>query len=176
MFRLQIRLEFVENDQYCVQICGDLQITQLEECDDGNNIPYDGCHLCKYSCPLNCEICSFGECLECKIKYQLSLNKKYCQPFCYNGIQITHNIFDKQSNNQLEIINICQQRCLIEFNLCIDDKCLHAMKDGNFKIINVSKFVEMDQMLLIQIELCDDGNYNDGDGCYDCQFECIEAM
>ncbi|CAD8129830.1 unnamed protein product [Paramecium sonneborni] len=34
--------DFVENDQNCVPICGDLQITQFEECDDGNNIPYDG--------------------------------------------------------------------------------------------------------------------------------------
>ncbi|CAD8108627.1 unnamed protein product [Paramecium sonneborni] len=165
--------DWVENDQNCVPICGDLQITQFEECDDGNNIPYDGCHLCKYSCPLNCEICQFGECLKCKMKYQISLNKKQCQPFCSNGIQINYDIFDKQSNNQLERINICQQRCSIECNLCIDDKCLQC-NDGWQLQDNKCHQVCGDGLIAINsIEVCDDGNYNDGDGCYQCQFECI---
>lgn len=35
----------------CTVNCGDKIIIAPEECDDGNMIPYDGCHECKISCP-----------------------------------------------------------------------------------------------------------------------------
>lgn len=68
--------EYNELEKICIPICGDSLITHFEECDDGNNVPYDGCHLCKYSCAHNCKTCQFGNCLECNVNYSLSLNKK----------------------------------------------------------------------------------------------------
>ena len=32
----------------CPDICGDGYITGLEECEDGNDVPFDGCFQCKY--------------------------------------------------------------------------------------------------------------------------------
>lgn len=32
----------------CPDICGDGVITGDEECEDGNNIEYDGCYNCRY--------------------------------------------------------------------------------------------------------------------------------
>lgn len=33
---------------HCIPICGDKIIVGDEECDDGNNDPFDGCFNCKY--------------------------------------------------------------------------------------------------------------------------------
>ncbi|CAD8214681.1 unnamed protein product [Paramecium octaurelia] len=67
---------FVFMDQSCISICGDEIITNLEQCEDGNNIPYDGCYLCKFSCPLNCQECLNGYCLQCNTEYQLLSNNQ----------------------------------------------------------------------------------------------------
>lgn len=44
-------------------ICGDGLVVDLEECDDGNNLPYDGCYNCKFECNITCIFCVYGECL-----------------------------------------------------------------------------------------------------------------
>ncbi|CAD8084373.1 unnamed protein product [Paramecium sonneborni] len=77
--------QFNQLEQSCIPICGDRIITQFEECDDGNNFPYDGCHLCKFSCPLFCNQCLFGKCFNCQIPFFLS--EKTCQ-LDYLGLDI----------------------------------------------------------------------------------------
>ncbi|CAD8167984.1 unnamed protein product [Paramecium octaurelia] len=67
---------FILMDSSCIPICGDGIITNLEECEDDNNIPYDGCYLCEFSCPLNCLECQNGYCLQCNTNYQLSSNNQ----------------------------------------------------------------------------------------------------
>lgn len=32
----------------------------LEKCDDGNEIPYDGCYKCEFSCHPDCTYCFDG--------------------------------------------------------------------------------------------------------------------
>ncbi|CAD8214685.1 unnamed protein product [Paramecium octaurelia] len=100
--------------------CGDLITTCDEECDDGNKVEHYGCHLCKYSCPLNCSECQFGKCKQCLPKYELIYGQcKYIcdgsesqedQEYisCYNRItnliengHYQHNLF----NNQILNIN-----------------------------------------------------------------------
>ncbi|CAK86549.1 unnamed protein product (macronuclear) [Paramecium tetraurelia] len=97
--------------------CGDLIITCDEECDDGNQVEHDGCHLCKYSCPLNCSECQFGECKQCLPKYELiyGLCKYICDGSesqedqenrsCYHRItnliengHYQHNLFNNQNS------------------------------------------------------------------------------
>ncbi|CAD8044305.1 unnamed protein product [Paramecium primaurelia] len=63
--------QYIEINNSCIPICGDLILTQQEECDDGNEYPYDGCHNCKFSCPLNCNICQFGQCLQENNSHQI---------------------------------------------------------------------------------------------------------
>ncbi|CAD8112061.1 unnamed protein product [Paramecium sonneborni] len=64
--------EFI--NQSCYSICGDQIITIEEECDDGNNIIFDGCFDCKYSCPENCYDQSVKVNINCKI--QINVNYK----------------------------------------------------------------------------------------------------
>lgn len=32
-------------------------MTENEDCEDGNDIPHDGCYNCKFSCPVLCKEC-----------------------------------------------------------------------------------------------------------------------
>ncbi|CAD8115105.1 unnamed protein product [Paramecium primaurelia] len=51
---------FIEDS--CQSICGDGIIAINEECDDGNEIEFDGCFNCRYTCETNCLDCKQGEC------------------------------------------------------------------------------------------------------------------
>lgn len=35
-----------QSENMCIPICGDQKLMLNEVCDDGNSIPYDGCHFC----------------------------------------------------------------------------------------------------------------------------------
>ncbi|CAD8166551.1 unnamed protein product [Paramecium octaurelia] len=60
---------YLHTKNTCIPICGDNMLMLNEVCDDGNSIPYDGCHNCQFSCPLNCILCVFGICQECEQSY-----------------------------------------------------------------------------------------------------------
>ncbi|CAD8098317.1 unnamed protein product [Paramecium primaurelia] len=165
--------EYFEKEQLCIPICGDLIITSYEECDDGNNILYDGCYQCKHSCPQNCRICEFGKCLECNVNYKLSSNKKQCNSICFNDIKILNGIFQYQSSREWDSNQLCQQSCQLECKLCIDNNCYQCIDGWKLENNECNKFCGDGQVAINSIELCDDGNYNDNDGCYQCQFECI---
>ncbi|CAD8142703.1 unnamed protein product [Paramecium octaurelia] len=51
-------------DENCKSVCGDSIVTVVEECDDGNDIEFDGCFKCNYSCEQNCLDCQNGRCLK----------------------------------------------------------------------------------------------------------------
>ncbi|CAD8091251.1 unnamed protein product [Paramecium primaurelia] len=66
-------------DEYnkCKPICGDEIIEQgLENCEDFNDIQYDGCYQFMFQCEINC---SKGNCQECVDgnEYQQKDVKKY---------------------------------------------------------------------------------------------------
>ncbi|CAD8151514.1 unnamed protein product [Paramecium pentaurelia] len=172
-FDCQIGWEFRIIQLDCVPICGDQIITNLEECDDGNTIPYDGCHQCSYSCPLNCLQCRFGYCLQCDSQFRLSLNKKQCISICNNGLITPFKYFNNYNNIQQDECynynNSCQIECqFCNYNQCIlcqegwilmDNKCYQQCGDG--------------KVALSSIEQCDDDNQIENDGCFQCQYECI---
>ncbi|CAD8089222.1 unnamed protein product [Paramecium primaurelia] len=70
-------------NEQCQSICGDSIITVTEEYDDGNNIQFDGCFNCQYSCEQNCLDCQQGSCL----RYQNNCGKVKVQDQeqCDNG-------------------------------------------------------------------------------------------
>ncbi|CAD8129010.1 unnamed protein product [Paramecium sonneborni] len=72
-------------DKVCIPICGDYIATEDEECDDGNLVYDDGCHLCKFNCQASCGLCLKGICLDCIDGYQLIQSK--CYSICGDGIQ-----------------------------------------------------------------------------------------
>ncbi|CAD8113227.1 unnamed protein product [Paramecium sonneborni] len=55
----------IEAINICKSICGDLVITQNEQCDDGNDYIFDGCHLCQFQCKDHYSYCNQGICCKC---------------------------------------------------------------------------------------------------------------
>ncbi|CAD8204772.1 unnamed protein product [Paramecium pentaurelia] len=84
--------EYNEQDLKCQPICGDQQIVQNEECDDGNQIPYDGCYRCQYSCSQFCQQCLKGKCIQCVQSRQL-INGQ-----CFNVCNQVLNYYDQLNN------------------------------------------------------------------------------
>ncbi|CAD8212913.1 unnamed protein product [Paramecium octaurelia] len=74
---LQCQLGYVNLNNVCHSICGDLIVTEAEECDDGNLIYGDGCHFCRFSCVKLCLSCINGVCYlyENDEDYDLSISK-----------------------------------------------------------------------------------------------------
>lgn len=70
----------LDDNGYCIPKCGDGIVVIDESCDDGNNIEYDGCHKCDYSCPKFCISCNKGKCSHCESGYHLEFN--YCESDC----------------------------------------------------------------------------------------------
>ncbi|CAD8061954.1 unnamed protein product [Paramecium sonneborni] len=128
----------------CKPVCGDgIIIKPFEECDDGNEVIDDECHLCKLQCSINCQVCSIQNiCLECKEGYEL--------------IDFTCQYL----NNQICQINNCE--------ICQQDQCLDCFI-GYYSNTNECIPLCGDGILTKQEE-CDDGNLINGDGCED---DCI---
>ncbi|CAD8211300.1 unnamed protein product [Paramecium octaurelia] len=249
--------------------CGDLIITCDEECDDGNRVEHDGCHNCKYSCPLNCHQCQFGKCKQCLPKYELIFgqckyicdgsesqeeqenrrcynrinnlienghyqhnlfniqNSKYkiiipltcslsdfgilgyfynqckiaaiknckesiydkclqcddnyvleynrlaCTPICNDGFVIENEVCDDQNNIQFDGCYKCQQSCLLECLNCVENKCYQCLDGWQLIDYGCYQYCGDGQVAQSSMEQCDDGNYDNGDGCYQCKFECV---
>ncbi|CAD8044987.1 unnamed protein product [Paramecium primaurelia] len=116
-------------DNKCLSICGDLIVASDEKCDDQNKEPFDGCFKCLYSCPLNCQGCIDGQCINCENGYFLENNK--CQEQCGNGIKTQNEECD---DGNLFIEDGCSEICQIE----IFWKCINDQKERSwcFQIIN----------------------------------------
>ncbi|CAD8191325.1 unnamed protein product [Paramecium octaurelia] len=124
-------------DENCKQICGDSIVTAFEECDDGNDIEFDGCFNCKYSFEQNFLDCKGGQCSQ----YQSSCGdaKLQDQEECDDG------------NNDL--LDGC-------FNCAVEPgwSCIQILQKNTFcKIINppqlISKFLSIQnnkQLVLLQ--------------------------
>ncbi|CAD8097695.1 unnamed protein product [Paramecium sonneborni] len=147
----------------CNTICGDQKIVYDEECEDDNLKPFDGCYLCKFSCPQNCFNCQFGVCLKCQGGYKWNSIQNQCVSICNdNWQQIENEQCDDGNNIQFDGCYKCQLTCQIECQFCQQGTCIICI-DGWHLIDNKS---------LISNENCDDGNNIQDDGCFDCQYEC----
>ncbi|CAD8208635.1 unnamed protein product [Paramecium octaurelia] len=171
-------------DYKCYQICGDglLAISSLEQCDDGNFQPYDGCYNCKFECNSYCFQCdSSNTCLLCVENFELN-EKNQCKPICGDGI-IIQGLEECEDKNDIQfdgcyqclyqctqncikcVKGVCQE-CDIGYIL-IQMECQKVVIDdfdenNEIVVINVEKCGDGNQSTL---EECDDGNYDNGDGC-----------
>ncbi|CAD8193965.1 unnamed protein product [Paramecium octaurelia] len=73
-----------DKQNICYSKCGDSIKAGKEQCDDGNDAPYDGCYQCQYQCELLCQTCQQGRCVDCQIGYKLSIDK--CVADCGDGL------------------------------------------------------------------------------------------
>ncbi|CAD8130567.1 unnamed protein product [Paramecium sonneborni] len=96
-------------DGICYSICGDGIQQQKEQCDDGNNIQFDGCYKCEYSCPIYCKNCFQGICYECQPHFLLIDNK--CYDDCGSGIKAYEEECD---DGNIIDLDGCTSTCKIE--------------------------------------------------------------
>ncbi|CAK68196.1 unnamed protein product (macronuclear) [Paramecium tetraurelia] len=130
----------------CKSVCGDKMINPLyEECDDGNDIPFDGCHYCSLSCSFGCITCEENNvCKQCDpTSYFLNSTTALCQEIPQ---QIIEGEEEEEGQDEVQTEEIL---CNDNFIL-INGKCESLCGNG---------------MLASLYEECDDNNKNSGDGC-----------
>ncbi|CAD8101281.1 unnamed protein product [Paramecium primaurelia] len=96
----------------CKSKCGDGYVRGNELCDDGNDIPYDGCFQCTYQCHQKCVDCYQGQCIQCEIGYVED------GPLCYNicGDGYFVDILEQCDDGNLQNNDGCNENCLVEIN------------------------------------------------------------
>ncbi|CAD8215011.1 unnamed protein product [Paramecium octaurelia] len=141
--------EFVDND--CLSVCGDKIVTKQEDCDDGNNIEFDGCFHCQCSCPENCSNCYHGTCLECNDQLSLISNQCNQQLSCGDGLVQEQEECDVGNYQAADGCN----NCLIEQNwVCISitkdspSECAFVKAPG--LVINYLNMTQNKQYISIQ--------------------------
>ncbi|CAK77394.1 unnamed protein product (macronuclear) [Paramecium tetraurelia] len=92
----------------CISICGDSHTVGKEFCDDGNDIEFDGCYQCSYSCHQKCLNCFQGLCLQCENGY--IEDGSQCRNICGDGVLIEQleKCDDGNSQNNDGCSDICQ--------------------------------------------------------------------
>ncbi|CAD8124784.1 unnamed protein product [Paramecium sonneborni] len=140
----QYQIPYQMNNGKCLPICGDNIITPIfEQCDDGNDIPYDGCFQCLYSCSYGCIQCEKdNHCLLCEDQnYILDTQTFQC------------NLQQQNIETNTEVIINDNDQLIVQCNknqAFIQNKCVNLCGNG---------------ILKSEFEQCDDGNNNGGDGC-----------
>ncbi|CAK90081.1 unnamed protein product, partial (macronuclear) [Paramecium tetraurelia] len=160
-------------DNQCISYCGDGYLSDYEECDDGNIIPYDGCHQCVFQCSQYCQICQFGVCFECSIGYYLDKPKNSCYNICGDGILVHEEQCDNGNLGSNEICLSCNLVCNEQCTTCIDGQCFECTSLGwKLDLLNMNCQPTCGDLLVVGNEQCDDGNQDDDDGCIDCYIQC----
>ncbi|CAD8155329.1 unnamed protein product [Paramecium pentaurelia] len=84
----------------CTSICGDSIVTVgFEQCDDGNDIKYDGCYQCQLQCSFGCIQCQNNNiCTQCDPKFtELNISTMKCEQIKVE-IEINEEILEDNDN------------------------------------------------------------------------------
>ncbi|CAD8047540.1 unnamed protein product [Paramecium primaurelia] len=100
----------------CTSECGDGYLVGNELCDDGNNIPFDGCYQCTYSCHQKCIDCFQGQCMQCETGYVE--DGSLCKSVCGDGYLVEQ--LEQCDDGNLQNNDGCNDICEVENNW----KCL----------------------------------------------------
>ncbi|CAK72888.1 unnamed protein product, partial (macronuclear) [Paramecium tetraurelia] len=118
---------WVLSNGICKSICGDGYVVGNEFCDDGNQIEFDGCYQCSYSCHQKCLNCFQGICLLCEKGYLE--NESQCHTVCGDSFLVQQleqcDDGNKQNNDG------CSDTCQVES----DWKC---QQENNVSVCNYS--------------------------------------
>ncbi|CAD8190191.1 unnamed protein product [Paramecium pentaurelia] len=153
--KCQLCLEhFHSIENICHPICGDSYIEpSLEECDDGNQIQYDGCYNCQLECDTRCKKCYYGQCKDICLFDELEIDGK-----CFKFISEDKGIINS---------NDCSKGC----QECVQGECLLCW--SNYILLRGLCYeIECGNGIIESLEDCDDGNSINNDGCSnDCKIE-----
>ncbi|CAD8090382.1 unnamed protein product [Paramecium sonneborni] len=150
----------------CQPQCGDgIVIYPYEECDDTNNLPYDGCYECKIQCSLGCLICEGQNCIKCNPNgWTLNHITSGCDSICGDGIITILEKCDDANFIQYDGCFQCDYQCSLECLNCYQGVCLECPY-GFYSNNSFCKTQCGDSIVILEKEECDDGNLNDNDGC-----------
>ncbi|CAK58908.1 unnamed protein product (macronuclear) [Paramecium tetraurelia] len=150
----------------CESECGDNLIALIsdEECDDMNEIPYDGCYNCTYQCRQNCKLCIKGICQDkCESGYY-ELDYE-CLPICGDGIIVEREDCDDQNDDQSDGCFKCKFNCPDHCKICEQEQCNFCEQGYELSPILNQCLTYCGNGMVSQEEECDDMNKEDGDGC-----------
>ncbi|CAK82971.1 unnamed protein product (macronuclear) [Paramecium tetraurelia] len=157
----------------CISKCGDKIKSIDEDCDDGNDIAYDGCFNCQFQCDLYCYLCFEGQCKQCQVGYYLNKKKNHCFSICGDGIS-THDEECDDGNNILnDGCSDCKSQCHQQCTTCIDNHCYECKGIGwELNLTTRQCQPVCGDGVVIGDEQCDDGNDLGEDGCFECYYQC----
>ncbi|CAD8129415.1 unnamed protein product [Paramecium sonneborni] len=121
----------------------DRYLSHYDQSDDANNVPYDGCYLCEFSCNYDFQTCNFGECSYVNLVINQINLKIYVK--VYVDIELLHMMNDVM--------------ILIYYNI------------KNVQIVN--QYVKNTVLIVKMVNAltCDDGNDIEDNGCIDCYYQ-----
>ncbi|CAD8077162.1 unnamed protein product [Paramecium primaurelia] len=132
---LQCLNGFQINLNQCIPICGDgIVINNFEDCDDQNEVQFDGCFDCKFQCQQNCEICEQGKCLNLICPYGTIQLEDQCQSICGDKIIGGDEQCDDGNLIQYDGCYNCKYQCNQYCNICEEGICLQCIID--YDLIN----------------------------------------
>ncbi|CAD8156620.1 unnamed protein product [Paramecium pentaurelia] len=158
----------------CQSICGDMIVTEGEDCDDGNTIRFDGCNDCKYECQKECLTCVNGQCSVCIAGYTLQKTMKRCYPTCGNNSIVSQEQCEDNNLTPYDGCYNCQFQCQPQCTNCIYGKCYDCDNSIGY-YINLATFkcvTFCGDLIIAGEEMCDDGNNDPFDGCINCAYSC----
>ncbi|CAD8091667.1 unnamed protein product [Paramecium primaurelia] len=105
-------------DGVCISNCGDGYAVGNEQCDDGNNIKFDGCYQCTFQCHQKCVDCFQGQCIQCQ--NGLIEDGPYCNNICGDGYFIPQ--IEQCDDGNLQNNDGCNNSCKVEDNwICLNE-------------------------------------------------------
>ncbi|CAK72853.1 unnamed protein product (macronuclear) [Paramecium tetraurelia] len=94
----------------CTTKCGDGYAVGNEQCDDGNDLQFDGCYLCSYQCDKMCVECFQGQCIQCQVGF---VEDGYqCHNTCGDGYLAQQ--LEQCDDGNLENNDGCSEICKVE--------------------------------------------------------------
>ncbi|CAD8120374.1 unnamed protein product [Paramecium sonneborni] len=155
----------------CIPICGDKITVGDEQCDDGNNDPFDGCFNCRYQCEDHCSNCVYGQCIV----------KKIIQKSFEIQIEMVEYILSYD-------LDVVQLSCIFQCSICIKNLCLQcnygyylntynnlceSVEDQSPQKVNQIQLIECGNGIIEGFEQCDDQNIINDDDCDNfCKLSC----
>ncbi|CAD8130275.1 unnamed protein product [Paramecium sonneborni] len=127
---------------------------------------------CRIQAIQNCRESLIGKCLECEKFYESKNIKSSCTPICNDGIAIEQELCDDENNLYFDGCQKCQQSCQFECLNCIGSECYECLDGWQLLDYRCYQYCGDGEVAVFSTEQCDDGNKNNGDGCFECKFEC----